>query len=81
MSRQGCATWLVNKVGWNNRMPSGQTEVASLKQKAEDVAGQMDKKLAVVADAMMHHLFRARVLTTCVKVAPLLQFNASMTHS
>jgi hypothetical protein len=61
-------------------MPSGQAEVASLNQKAEDVAGQMDEKLAVVAGAM-HHLFRARVLTTCVKVAPLLQFNASMTHS
>jgi hypothetical protein len=53
-------------------------EVASLNQKAEDVAGQMDKKLAVVADAM-HHLFKAQVLTTDVKVAPL-QFNASMTH-
>jgi hypothetical protein len=34
----------------------------------------------VVADAM-HHLFKARVLTTDDKVVAPLQFNASMTHS
>jgi hypothetical protein len=80
MSRQGRATWLVNKVCWNNRMPSGQAEVAGLNQKAEDATGQMDEKLAVVVADAMHHLFKARGLTMDVKVAPL-QLNASMTHS
>jgi hypothetical protein len=58
-ARLGLST---SKVHWNCCVPSGQAEVASLNQKAEDMAGQMDEKLAVVADAM-HHLFNARVLT------------------